>query len=98
MKYAKDDLLHIEGIIKKAPKEVPLDLQAEVYYKLGRFFKSENDSSTAKSYFKKAAEVFPDSEWGRRQKRSFDLSRVSRCIEQCCLRIQWPLFRAGYVQ
>lgn len=68
-KIAKGDLLHIEGIIKKAPQEVSLDVQAEVYYQLGNIFKSEKDSSTARSYFKKAAEVFPDSEWGKKAKK-----------------------------
>ena len=66
--FTKEDLLHIEGIIKRAPKEVPVDFQAKVYYKLGNVFKSEKDSSTAKSYFKKAAELSPDSEWGKKAK------------------------------
>jgi len=66
--FTKEDLLHIEGIIKRAPKEVPGDFQAKVYYKLGNVFKSEKDSSTAKSYFKKAAELSPDSEWGKKAK------------------------------
>ena len=67
--FVKDDLLHIEGIIKRAPKEVPVDLQAEVYYKLGTIFKSEEDASKAKSYFKKAAEVSPGSESGKKAKK-----------------------------
>jgi len=68
MKYVKEDFLHIEGIIKKTPKNVPLELQAEVYYKLGMVFKSEKDEASAKSYFKKAVEVVPDSEWGKKAK------------------------------
>jgi hypothetical protein len=68
-KIGKGDLLHIEGIIKKAPKEVTLDMQAQVYYKLGTIFKSEKDEPSAKPYFKKAAEVFPDSEWGKKAKK-----------------------------
>jgi tetratricopeptide (TPR) repeat protein len=67
--FAKEDLLHIEGIIKRSPKEVSLDMQTEVYYKLGNIFKSEKDESKAKSYFKRAAELSPDSEWGKRAKR-----------------------------
>jgi tetratricopeptide (TPR) repeat protein len=67
--FVKEDLLHIEGIIKRAPKEVPVDLQTVVYYKLGNIFRSEKDESKAKSYFKKAAELSPDSEWGKRAKR-----------------------------
>lgn len=69
MKYVKNDLLHIEGVIKKSPKEVPVDLQAEVYYKLGRLFIFDGDGSSAKSYFKKAVEVCPDSEWGKMAKK-----------------------------
>ena len=68
-KIAKGDLLHIEGIIQKAPKEGTVGLQTEVYYKLGNIFKSEKDSSTAKAYFKKAAELSPDSEWGKKAKK-----------------------------
>jgi tetratricopeptide (TPR) repeat protein len=68
-KIGKGDLLHIEGIINKSPKEVTIDVQTEVYYQLGNIFKSEKDVSTAKSYFKKAAEVFPDSEWGKKAKK-----------------------------
>jgi TolA-binding protein len=44
-------------------------LQTQVYYKLGTIFKSEKDSSTAKAYFKKAAELSPDSEWGKKAKK-----------------------------
>ena len=68
-KYVKEDLLHIEDIIKKSPKDVSVDLQAEVYYKLGNVFRSEKDESKTKSYFKKAAELSPDSEYGKRAKR-----------------------------
>ena len=68
-KIAKGDLLHIEGIIQKAPKEVTVGLQTEVYYKLGNIFKSEKDLSTAKAYFKKAADLSPDSEWGKKAKK-----------------------------
>jgi tetratricopeptide (TPR) repeat protein len=68
-KIAKGDLLHIEGMIQKAPKEVTVGLQTEVYYKLGTIFKSEKDESKAKSYFKKAAELSPDSEWGKKAKK-----------------------------
>ena len=67
-KYVKEDLLYVEGIIKKSSKEVPLDLQAEVYYKLGKVFKSEANDSSANSYFKKAVGVLPDSEWGKKAK------------------------------
>ncbi len=66
--FAKQDLLHIEGIIKRATKEVPVNIQTVTYYKLGIIFKSEKDSSTAKSYFKKAAELSPDSDWGKKAK------------------------------
>ncbi len=68
-KIAKGDLLHVEGIINRAPKEVTVGLQTQVYYKLGNIFKSEKDSSTAKAYFKKAAELSPDSEWGKKAKK-----------------------------
>ncbi len=68
-KIAKGDLLHIEGIINKAPKEVTAEIQTQVYYKLGTIFRSEKDESKAKSYFKKAAELAPDSEWGKKAKK-----------------------------
>ena len=67
--FVKEDLLHIEGIIKRAPKEVPVDLQTVVYYKLGNIFRSEKDESKAKSYFKKAAELSPGSESGKKAKK-----------------------------
>ena len=70
-KFVKEDLLHIEGIIRRASKEVPVNLQAEVYYKLGNIFKSEEDLSQANSYFKKAGELSPDSEWGKKAKREY---------------------------
>ena len=69
MKYVKDDLLHVEGILKRSSKNVPLDFQTEVYYKLGITYKSEGDESSAKSYFKKTVELSPDSEWGKKAKR-----------------------------
>ena len=68
-KIAKGDLLHIEGIIQKTPKEVSVEMQTEVYCKLGNLFKSEKDESKAKAYFKKAAELSPDSEWGKKAKK-----------------------------
>jgi TolA-binding protein len=46
-----------------------VDFQAKVYYKLGDIFKSEKDSSTAKAYFKKAAELSPDSDYGKKAKK-----------------------------
>ena len=44
-------------------------MQTEVYYKLGTIFKSEKDEPSAKAYFKRAAEVSPDSEWGKKAKK-----------------------------
>jgi tetratricopeptide (TPR) repeat protein len=68
-KFVREDLLYIEGIIKRSPKDVSVDFQTEVYYKLGMTYKSEGDESSAKSYFKKAAEVSPDSELGKKAKK-----------------------------
>jgi tetratricopeptide (TPR) repeat protein len=68
-RFVKEDLLHVEKILARAPKELPLSSQAEVYYKLGTIFKSEDDASKAKTYFKRAAEVSPGSESGKKAKR-----------------------------
>lgn len=65
----KTDLLHIVEIIKRSPKEVSTELQAQVYYKLGMVYDSEGDDSSAKSYFKKTIEVFPDSEFGKKAQK-----------------------------
>ncbi len=64
-RFTKEDLLHIEGIIKKSLKDVKPELQAQVYYKLGKIYKNEGDKTAAKSYYEKAAAVMPDSEWGK---------------------------------
>ena len=50
-------------------KEVPVSLQAKVYYKLGAIYESYEDDSTAKLYFKKALEISADSEWGKNARK-----------------------------
>jgi tetratricopeptide (TPR) repeat protein len=65
-RFTKVDMLHIEEIIKKSPKDVNAELQAQVYYRLGKIYKREGDKTSAKSYFEKAAGVLPDSEWGEK--------------------------------
>lgn len=68
--YFKDDMLHVEGIINKKPASFNPSFKALVYYKLATYFKFDaSDQAAAKSYFKKAAEVSPDSEWGKKSKK-----------------------------
>ncbi len=63
--YFKTDLLHIEGLINKSPSGYDKNFKALVYFKLGEAFKLEEDDSTAKTYFKKAMEVAPDSPFAK---------------------------------
>lgn len=64
-KFTKIDLLHIEKIIKESPQKVTADLQAQVYYKLGKIYITEGNPALTESCFKKAVEVSPDSKWGK---------------------------------
>lgn len=63
--FFKEDLLYIEKLINKSPSGFDKDFIAEVYYNLGTVYKSEGHDSSAKSYFKKAVEVSPDSTSGK---------------------------------
>jgi len=67
--YFKEDLQHIEELIKKSPTEYSENFKATVYFKLGEACEMEGEDSLAKSYFKKAVEVAPDSISGKDAKK-----------------------------
>jgi tetratricopeptide (TPR) repeat protein len=68
-KFAKIDLLHIEEVINKSPQDVNTAFQAQTYYRLGMIFEEDGDDSSAKSYFKKAVDTSPSSEWSEKAKK-----------------------------
>ena len=70
--YFKEDLLHVKGLIDKSPSAYNDDFKAQVYLKLGAAYSLEGDNSSAKSYFKKAAEIAPHTETGQEAQRAFE--------------------------
>ncbi len=64
--FVKEDFLHSEKLIERASSEIDADTRAEVFYQLGMVYKSEGNMSLAKTYFRKAVAISPDSEWGKK--------------------------------
>lgn len=70
--YFKKDLLHVEKLMDESPSAYNKDFKAQVYLKLGAAYSLEGDDSSAKLYFKKAAEIAPDSQSGKEAQRAFE--------------------------
>jgi tetratricopeptide (TPR) repeat protein len=67
--YFLKDLQHVEKLINKSPTGYSKNFKATVYYRLGEAYEMEGEDSLAKSYFKKAVEVAPDSISGKDAKK-----------------------------
>ena len=67
--HFKNDLLHVEQLINTSPADFHEILKSQVYFKLGTVYDDEGDKANAKSYYKKAVDVAPDSKWGKKAKR-----------------------------
>jgi len=67
--HFKKDMLHVEDLINKSPDKFHELLKAQVYFKLGKAFDSEENKEKAKSYYKKAFDTAPESKWGIRAKK-----------------------------
>jgi len=67
-RVAKEDFLHIVGLIEKSPSNLDSDTKAEVYYQLGMIFKVAENKALAGEYLKKAVAIAPDSQWGTKAK------------------------------
>jgi len=67
-RVAKEDFLHIVGLIEKSPSSLDPETKTEVYYQLGIIFKFEENKSLAEEYLKRAIAISPDSKWGTKAK------------------------------
>ncbi len=63
---AKKDFQYLEKLITKTSLNVDSDMNAEIFYQLGMFYRQENNDLMAKEYFKKAFNASSDSPWGKK--------------------------------